>query len=167
MSELPPQNPDPDSTPDPDPRDRHRPGDAVALGKRVWASPSDLAWSFTRGGGPGGQHVNKTSTRAELRVELAALGGIHPEAVVRVREQAGHLLVRSSDELRVVSDEHRSQHQNREACLSRLRALIESCESRPKVRRKTRPTRASKERRLKHKKQQSEKKQNRRWKGSD
>jgi ribosome-associated protein len=100
-------------------------------------------------------------------VGLSALGGIHPEAVVRVREQAGHLLVRSTDELRVVSDEHRSQHQNREACLGRLRALIEACESRPKVRRKTRPTRASKERRLKHKKQQSEKKQNRRWDRSD
>ena len=165
MSE--PTPPPQDPPPDPDPRDRHRPGDAIDLGRRAWAAPSDLAWSFSRGGGPGGQHVNKTSTRAELRIALRALGGLHPSAVLRVREQAGHLLVRSSDELRVVCDEHRSQHQNREACLARLRALVEACEPMPKVRRKTRPTRASKERRLKHKKEQSEKKQNRRWRGSE
>ena len=165
MNDAPP--PASESDPIPDPRDRHRPGDAVVLGKRTWASPSDLAWTFSRGGGPGGQHVNKTSSRAELRIELSSLGGIHPAAVSRLRAQAGHLLIRSTDELRVVSDEHRSQHQNREACLARLRALIEACELQPKVRRKTKPTRGSKERRLKQKKEQSEKKQNRRWRGQE
>ena len=90
-----------------------------------------------------------------------------PDAIVRIREQAGHVLIVSTDELRIVSDIHRSQLQNREACLARLRSLVERCEPRPKVRRKTRPTRASKERRLKTKKQQSEKKQNRRWRDRD
>ncbi|MEE2681918.1 MAG: alternative ribosome rescue aminoacyl-tRNA hydrolase ArfB [Planctomycetota bacterium] len=150
-----------------DPRDRHRPGDAIELGRHTWADPSDLVWSFSRGGGPGGQHVNKTSSRAELRVALSSLGGIHPEAVERIRAQAGHLLIRSGEELRVTSDEHRSQMQNREACLARLRSLIKACEIRPKVRRKTKPTRGSRERRLKEKREHSEKKQNRRWRGSE
>lgn len=165
MSETPPADFESDRSQDP--RNRHRPGDAVALGRHAWAGPSDLVWSFSRGGGPGGQHVNKASTRAELRVALSSLGGLHPEAVERIRARAGHLLVRSNDELRVTSDEHRSQLQNREACLARLRALIEACEARPKVRRKTKPTRGSKERRLKQKREQSEKKQNRRWRGSE
>ncbi|MEC8734041.1 MAG: hypothetical protein VXX86_03635, partial [Planctomycetota bacterium] len=75
----------------------------------------------------------------------------------------GHLLLQSRDEIRVVSDEHRSQRRNREACLERLSALVGACERRPRVRRKTRPTRASKERRLKDKKQHSRKKQDRNW----
>lgn len=111
--------------------------------------------------------MNKTSTRAEIRVAIVALGGIHPEAVVRLRERAAHMLVRSSDEIRVVSDEHRSQVRNREACLQKLRALIEGCEPRPRARRKTKPTRASRERRLKEKKQHSRKKQDRNWRGDD
>ena len=111
--------------------------------------------------GPGGQNVNKTATRAELRVALSGLGGIHPEALDRIRTNAGHYLIESSDEIRIVSQEHRSQPQNREECLARLRILVESCEFPPKVRRKTKPTRASKERRLKEKREHSEKKRNR------
>ena len=151
----------------PDPRDRHRPGDAVELGKQAWISPGDLHWSFTRSSGPGGQHVNKTATRAELRLCLTNLSGVHPEAVERVRAQAGHLLIESSDELRIVSQEHRSQIQNRDACLARLRTLIEHCEFPPKIRRKTKPPRGSKERRLKDKREHSEKKRNRQWRNSD
>ena len=171
MSEEPPSDPPaplPPSPPTPpDPRDRHRPGDAIRLGRKAWAAQSDLKWHFTRGGGPGGQHVNKTATRSEVRIHLEAIGGVHPDAIGRIRERAGHVLIASTDELRIVSDTHRSQLKNREACLARLRALVEQCELKPKVRRKTRPTRASKERRLKTKKQQSEKKQNRRWRDRD
>ena len=90
---------------------------------------------------------------------------VHPEAIERIRANAGHLLISSSDELRIVSQEHRSQAQNREACVARLKKLIEACEAPPKIRRKTKPTRGSKERRLKAKKEHSEKKRNRGWKG--
>ena len=144
-----------------DPRDRTRPGDAIELGREAWVAPGDARWNFTRSGGPGGQHVNKTATRSELRVFLAAIGGVHPEAVERIRSNAGHMLVESSDEIRIVSQEHRSQMQNKEACIARLKALVAACEVRPKVRRKTKPTRASKERRLKDKREHSEKKRNR------
>lgn len=146
-----------------DPRERTRPADAVEIGRRAWLSPVDMQWKFTRSGGPGGQHVNTSATRAELRVRITAIGGLHPAAAERIRAAAGHLLIESTDELRVVSQEHRSQPQNRTACVARLRALVEACEPMPKVRRKTKPTRGSKERRLKAKKEQSEKKRNRGW----
>ncbi len=144
--------------------ERSRPADAVAMGRKAWLSPIDMQWKFTRSGGPGGQHVNTSATRAELRIRIGAIGGLHPAAAERVRSSAGHLLVESTDEVRVVSQEHRSQPQNRAACIARLRALIEACEPMPKVRRKTKPTRGSKERRLKAKKEHSEKKRNRGWK---
>ena len=111
--------------------------------------------------------MNKTATRAELRVALAAIGGVHPEAIERIRANAGHMLVESSDEIRIVSQEHRSQVQNREACLARLRSLVESFEFPPKIRRKTKPTRGSKERRLKEKREHSEKKRNRQWRDKE
>ena len=148
-----------------DPRDRPRPADAIEIGRKAWVNPTRIHWKFTRSGGPGGQHVNTASTRAELRVALAEIGGVHPEAIERIRANAGHLLISSSDELRIVSQEHRSQAQNREACVARLKKLIEACEAPPKIRRKTKPTRGSKERRLKAKKEHSEKKRNRGWKG--
>jgi ribosome-associated protein len=146
-----------------DPRDRIRPADAVVIGRKGWVTPGRIHWKFTRSSGPGGQHVNTASTRAECRVALEDIGGLHPEAIQRLREQAGHLLVASSDEIRVVSQEHRSQAQNRAACLARLQALVKTCEPPPKIRRKTKPTRGSKERRLKSKREHSEKKQNRKW----
>ena len=150
-----------------DPRERVQPADAVMIGRKAWIGPGSIHWSFSRSGGPGGQHVNTASTRAELRVSIGAIGGIHPDAVLRIREAAGHLRVRSSDELRIVSREHRSQLQNRGACIARLRALVEACEPPPKIRRKTRPTRGSKERRLKDKREHSEKKRNRGWQGGE
>lgn len=146
-----------------DPRDRTRPAEAAEIGTSAWVSPTHMHWKFTRSGGPGGQHVNTSSTRAELRVALADIEGIHPDALERIRSKAGHLLVKSTDELRIVSQEHRSQPQNRQACIARLRTLVEACEKPPKVRRKTKPTRASKERRLKAKKEHSERKRSRGW----
>ena len=150
-------------SPSEDPRKRVRPADAVEIGRHAWVGPRAMHWKFTRSGGPGGQHVNTASTRAELRIELKAIGSIHPEALQRIRDAAGHLLVASTDEIRVVSQEHRSQIQNRTACIARPRALIEACEFPPKTRRKTKPTRGSKERRLKSKREHSQKKQNRNW----
>jgi len=126
-----------------------------------------MQWRFSRSGGPGGQHVNTAATRAELRISINSIGGLHPAAVERIRASAGHLLVRSTDELRIVSQEHRSQPQNRQACVARLRALVEACEPMPKVRRKTKPTRGSKERRLKAKREQADKKRSRGWRGED
>ena len=138
---------------------RHRPGMRSVWRGRV-GDPSE-AWNFSWSGGPGG-NVNKTSTWAELRVPIRAIGGSNRmRSNARGNEPDTSCSSRGRDQ--VVSDEHRSQRRNREACLERLSALVGACERRPRVRRKTRPTRASKERRLKDKKQHSRKKQDRNW----
>ena len=150
----------------PPPRKPVRPENALRLGGGVWTMLENLSWSFARSGGPGGQNVNKVSTKAELKVRLEDLRGFTAEHEKRLRTTAGRFITQAG-EIRIASDETRSQLVNREKCLSRLRNLIEAATTRPKTRRKTKPTRGSKERRLKDKKQSSERKSRRNWKPGD
>ena len=120
----------------------------------------ELTESFSRASGPGGQNVNKVNTRAELRVSLHDIGGIDDAACERLRSLAGFRLTQR-DEIVIASGGTRSQLTNREACLDRLRDLVMRAAIPPKVRKKTKPTRASKLRRLKGKRMQSEKKRGR------
>ena len=128
-----------------------------ALAPGVRAAPGALRFSFARGSGPGGQNVNKVSTRAELRVSVMDRGGLDEPAARRLRQFAGKRLTRD-DEIVLHAGEYRSQRDNREACLRRLRELIAKALVVPRTRRKTRPSRASKERRLQAKRITSEKK---------
>lgn len=150
--------------PDPPGRPEFRPANAVDLGRGAWVAPSRLRWSFSRSGGPGGQHVNKTSTRATLRVRIDDIGGLDDAARSRLAEIAASWRTRD-DELVFHADESRSQLDNREAALRRLRSVVTQAATPPKVRRRTKPTRSSRERRLASKKRASEKKSQRRWKG--
>ena len=143
-----------------------RPENALRLGGGVWTMLENINWSFARSGGPGGQNVNKVSTKAELRIRLEDLRGFTAEHEKRLRTTAGRFITQAG-EIRIASDETRSQGTNREKCLSRLRNIIEAATTRPKTRRKTKPTRGSKERRLKDKKQSSERKSRRNWKPGD
>ena len=132
----------------------------VHLAPGVWAPARALRYSFVQSGGPGGQNVNKRSTKAVLRVALADLS-LRDEVADRLRTIAGHRL-NQDDELVLSSDEHRSQRRNREACLDLLRALLVEASHRPKPRKKTRPSRGAVQRRLDAKKQRSETKDRRR-----
>lgn len=143
-----------------------RPHNAIPLGGDVWCQPGDVAWSFTRSGGPGGQNVNKVSTKAELRIRMSCLCGFTREHAERLRTTAGRFVTQDG-EIIVVCDETRSQLDNRERCIEKLKGLIEVATTRPKARRKTKPTRGSKERRLKAKKQAGERKSRRNWKNED
>ncbi len=144
---------------EPDPGETH---DAEAhLAPGVRAAPGALRFTFSRGSGPGGQNVNKVNTRSELRVRVTELIGLHPEAADRLRQFAGKRLTRE-DEIVIHACETRSQRDNREACLERLRELVAKAMVRPKTRRKTKPSRGAKERRLQSKRQESEKKARRR-----
>jgi len=115
---------------------------------------SALTWTFSRAAGPGGQHVNKTSSRATLSIDTAAVTG-DEAAVARLQSKLG-------PELRVVSQDSRSQWQNRRICIERASAALDDAARPPApARRRSRPTKGSVERRLDDKRRASEKKQNR------
>lgn len=151
--------PDPPSRPD-------RPDSAIRLGNGAWCMPDDFRWSFARSGGPGGQNVNKVSTKAELRLSRSKIRRFGPDDLQRLRTTGGRFLTAAGDIL-VTADETRSQADNRELCLTRLKSIITAATTRPKVRKKTKPSRGAKERRLKEKRVSSDKKQRRNWKPGD
>ncbi|HEX4243598.1 MAG TPA: alternative ribosome rescue aminoacyl-tRNA hydrolase ArfB [Steroidobacteraceae bacterium] len=111
----------------------------------------ELEWRFVRSSGPGGQNVNKVSSAAQLKFLLARSTRLAPGVKARLARLAGRRLTEDGDLLLKAMSE-RSQEQNRRAAEERLGALIRAALVEPKVRRKTRPTRASKERRIDSKK---------------
>jgi ribosome-associated protein len=119
-----------------------------------------LDWSFARSGGPGGQHVNTTSSKVTLTIAVSAVGG-RVAALERLRDALG-------DTLRVTSQAHRSQWRNRQDCLARAAALLDDAARPPDpTRRATRPTRGAVERRLDAKRREGHKKQGRSGGGRD
>lgn len=122
---------------------------------------AELSYRATRAGGPGGQHVNTSSTRIELLWDLDGSTVVDDEQRQRLRTKLSPRLD-AEGKVRVVASEHRSQRQNRLAADERLAALVRHALIVPKKRRATKPTRAAKERRLSEKKRRSEKKRDRR-----
>jgi len=129
--------------------------DDLAPGVRL--APGAVRWSFARSSGPGGQAVNKLNTRAELRVSVNDVLGLDEHAANRLRQFAGKRLTRG-DEIVFHAGVHRSQLDNKNECLARLRELVRKAAIVPRIRRKTKPSRGAKERRLKSKRAASERK---------
>ena len=111
----------------------------------------ELEWKFIRSSGPGGQNVNKVSSAAQLRFLLPQNASLPVNVRNRLRRLAGQKLIDDGSIL-FKSMSERSQEGNRRAALGRLEALIRAALVEPKIRRKTRPTKASKERRIDSKK---------------
>jgi ribosome-associated protein len=122
---------------------------------------SEIQQEFVRASGPGGQHVNRVATAVQLRFDVANSPSLPQDVRARLVQLAGKRMTKEGV-LLVESQRFRTQEQNRQDALERLIGLIRQATKKPKRRRKTRPTRASKERRLEKKRRQSEKKRLRR-----
>jgi ribosome-associated protein len=122
---------------------------------------AELNFRFSRSSGPGGQHVQKSSTRVELLFDVANSPSLTEGQRTQVLERlAGHL--DATGVLHLVSQSERSQLRNREEVIARFESLLRQAMRRRKRRRSTRPSAASRERRLRKKRQRSQIKE---WRG--
>lgn len=119
----------------------------IVVAPGVVIDERELVFAFARSGGPGGQHVNTSSTKVELRFDVAGSPSLTPEQRDRLRERLATRL--SADGVLVLTaSEHRSQTRNRAAVTARLRRMLaEALAPPPPPRRPTRPSRAAVRRR--------------------
>lgn len=127
----------------------------IRVAPRVAIDDAELVWRFSRAGGPGGQHVNTSSTKVELRWDVEASAALTPEQKARVRRRLGGR-VTADGVLVVHASEHRSQTRNRDAAVARFAALVAGALHEDPSRRPTAPTRAARRRRLESKRRRGE-----------
>jgi len=127
--------------------DRPRFSMPLYISERVVVPDADLTFSAIRSPGPGGQNVNKVASAVQLRFDLLNTPALDGAVKQRVRARAGHRL-NDDGTLLIVARAHRSQERNRADALERLRQLILDSLEPPRPRKATRPTKASRERRL-------------------
>ena len=121
----------------------------------------EISFEYVTASRPGGQNVNKVASAAQLRFDAARSPALSPALRARLAPLAGRRMTKDGV-IVIQAQRFRSQEQNRRDALDRLVALLASAAILPKARRKTRPTRAAKERRLTAKRHQSERKRTRR-----
>jgi ribosome-associated protein len=134
---------------------------AVWINSKTAIPTSELDFHFSRSSGPGGQHVNRSETKVELRFDLAH----SPSLGDRQRARALRRLATYVDKngvMHLVSQSTRSQLRNREEVVERFRTLLRGALRVPRKRRPTRPTRTAREKRLAEKKRRGELKSQRR-----
>ena len=129
----------------------------LIVNERLKIPLREIHFQFVRAGGPGGQNVNKVSTKAVLRWNMAASKSAPEDVKARLRTLHPRRVTREG-EVVIASSRFRDQGRNVADCLEKLRAALAAAADPPKPRRPTRPTRASAEKRLKDKRQRAEKK---------
>ena len=133
----------------------------IRVTKHIDLDENEIEYHFVRASGPGGQHVNKAATAVQLRFDAANSPSLPDGVRHRLIRLAGRQ-VTEEGVLIIDARRYRSQERNRRDATDRLLQLIRSAASKPKVRRRTKPTRAARERRLQEKRRRSETKRTRR-----
>ena len=133
----------------------------LEVNDRVRIPDEEFSWTFVRSGGPGGQNVNKVASKAVLRWNVVASPNLPDDIKNRLRQQQSRRITGDGDFL-ITSQRYRDQERNRLDCLEKLGEMLRAAAVRPKVRRKTKPSRGSQERRLAAKKRRSALKTSRR-----
>jgi ribosome-associated protein len=121
---------------------------------------AELRFKATRAGGPGGQHVNKASTRIEVAWDVGATAVLTPAERARVASKLANR-IGGDGMLRIVADDTRSLARNREAAIERMERLVDGARRAPKPRKATRPTSGSREARLAAKRRRASRKRDR------
>jgi len=142
------------------------PDDSLPINSTVAIPRAELAVRATRAGGPGGQHVNTSSTRVEITWNIRQSAAVTDVQRARL-VQALSSRLDGEGFIRVVASDTRSQRQNRDLAEQRLAEAVRRALVVPRKRRATKPTRASVERRLEGKKRSGAKKRERRARGDD
>ena len=134
--------------------------DHLIVSERIRIPLASLEFQYSRSGGPGGQNVNKVSSRVQMRWPVAS-ADLPDEVRARLVAVNRNRITKDGD-LLLVSQLSRDQRRNRVECLVRLQELVRAALVAPRARKKSKPTRGSKERRLKEKRQGAERRAARR-----
>lgn len=134
---------------------------AIRIAEGIEIPMSEIAEEYSRASGPGGQHVNKTETRVTLRFPLAHTASVPEQHRARMLAKLAHRITKAG-ELLVSTDRHRDRSQNQREAYARLAQILRGAYAIPRPRKKTRPSKGSKERRLTQKRATSERKRTRR-----
>lgn len=133
---------------------QHSTRDALVVNESLRIPLAELRFRASRSGGPGGQHVNTSSTRVELEYDVANSPSLDEEQRARIRQRLANRIA-ADGVLRLASSRSRSQHRNREDAVDRLGRLLADALRERKQRRPTKPSRASKQARLEAKRHRS------------
>src|SRR5262245_36920907 len=138
----------------------------LAVNERIRIPDDEFVWSFVRSGGPGGQNVNKVASKAVLHWDLAASPSVPEPVKARLRTLQRRRVTKEG--LLVLSSQRfRDQEKNRQDCLDKLREMVLAATFVPRPRKATKPSRGSRERRLKEKRHRSATKSARRPPGEE
>ena len=138
----------------------------LEINSRLQLPLDECELTYARSSGPGGQNVNKVNSKATLRWSPVRNVTLPADVRQRFLKQFGNKLTTEGD-LLITSQRYRDQGRNVDDCLDKLRLMLAAVATPPVRRRKTKPTRASKERRLDGKRRDADKKQQRRGPGGD
>jgi len=124
----------------------------IKITETIQVDERELQFEYIRASGPGGQNVNKVATAVQLRFDIANSPSLASDLKGRLIRLAGNR-VNADGVLLIEAKRFRTQEKNREDAIHRFSELVKKASEKPKARHKTKPTKASKEERLKHKKQ--------------